>query len=494
MIRQLVFLLFLLSFLDAIGQKSFSSIYGSSSYDLPTCIKQIESSYYLLNFEFNAPYLPAYKAEIIKFNSNGSLVKKNTFFSSGDQYTPLRKIFPINNTEFLLFGGIRESEDSNTQIWVIKIDTSLNIIWEKRFPTDVKYLERMNYTLNINNNLILMVTLSTGSLNFLKSILFLELTLNGDFVWSRHETSGNQNTMMGYSIISHSNGYYAFVDGFSSYLPIPGMGFSERLDLDTNFNITRAQSIPEGMYGYMTAEKINEQFYYLAGKKYYTGFYTENAIQKTDTSNTILFSNHSGLPGNIPDGPAWLECMSVESENIIYTGGIGYDVSSPYECNFLHPQVFILSNYDSLLNNRWTKYYGSDTACYYMMDLDATDDGGCIMAGTILSPNSNPHKTDVIIIKVDSEGLITSTNKPGTRVMQAVVYPNPGNEYLMLQTGQQNMGAIFTLHNLSGQKLMEQTVNSTTQQALTSELPPGNYVWTLSKGNKVIETGKWIKQ
>jgi len=129
-----------------------------------------------------------------------------------------------------------------------------------------------------------------------------------------------------------------------------------------------------------------------------------------------------------------------------------------------------------------------------MMDLDATDDGGCIMAGTILSPNSNPNQTDVIIIKVDSEGLITSSNKQDTRVMHAMVYPNPGNEYLMLQTGQQNTGSSFKLVNISGQKLIEQTVNLTTQQIPTSELPPGIYVWTLSKGNTVIETGKWIKQ
>ncbi len=272
--------------------KSFSTVYGSIEYDLPTCIKQIDSSYYLLNFEFNEPYMPGEKAEIIKLNNIGSFEKKNTFFSNGLQYTPLRKIYPINNSEFLLLGGVRENEESNTQIWVIKIDTSLNMIWEKRFQTNVKYLNRMNYTINNKNNLILIVTLSTSSPSFLQSILFMELTLNGDLVRSRHEITGNPTTMMGYSIISHNNGYYAFADGFSSYLPIPGYGFSERLDLDTNFNIIRVQSIPEGMYGYMTSRKINEQSYYLTGKQYFNRFYTETGIQKTDTSNAVLFSNH----------------------------------------------------------------------------------------------------------------------------------------------------------------------------------------------------------
>lgn len=477
-----------------LAQNSFTLVYGGEESKRPNCIKQIDDYYYFASCDFILPSYFGNNGEIIKFNMDGKILKKVELITEGQVSGPLRKIHPLSNSEFLVFGAHRQTEESNMSIWVIKMDTALNIIWDKKFQTDILQLNRIRYTVNNSGNIVMILTLSKFVPNYISSMFFVELSIDGEFLRSRYETTGNPNTTNGYSIISHSNGYYAFVEGFSSYLPVPGMGFSERLDLDTNFNITRVLPLPDGMNGYMTAEKINDQSYFLAGEVYYTGFYTEVAVQKTDTSNIVLLSNHSGLPGDIPDQPAWLECMSSVDENIIYTGGNGYPTGGFHTCNLLHPKTFILCNYDSLLNNRWTKYYGSDTACYYMMDLDATDDGGCIMAGTILSPNSNPHKTDVIIIKVDSEGLITSTNKPGTRVMQAVVYPNPGNEYLMLQTGQQNMGAIFTLHNLSGQKLMEQTVNSTTQQALTSELPPGNYVWTLSKGNKVIETGKWIKQ
>jgi len=484
---------FLITTSSLLAQHSFSLIYGGEESKRPNCIKQIDDFYYLLSSDFILPSYLGNIGEIIKIDSTGKILKKVELFTEGQISGPLRKIHPLNSSEFLLFGGYRQNENSNTSIWVIKMDTSLNVIWDTKIATEVTYLSRMSYTYNNLGNLVVIVTLSTGNPTYLQSILFLELTPNGDLVKSRYETSGNPMTTNGYSIISHNNGYYAFVAGFSSYLPVPGMGFCERLDLDSNFNINRALPLPDGINLYMTALKINEQSYYLAGNEYYTDYYTEIAIQKTDTSNTVLVSNHSGLPGDIRDGPAWLECMSIKNENSIYTGGTGYDVGPFNICNLLHPKVFILSNYDSLLNNRWTKYYGSDTACYYMMDLDATDDGGCIMAGTILSPNSNPNKTDVIIIKVDSEGLITSSNKPGTRVMQAMVYPNPGNEYLMLQTGPQNAGCTLKLVNISGQKLIEQIVNSTTQQIPTSELPAGIYVWTLNKGNSIIETGKWIK-
>jgi hypothetical protein len=492
--QQSLVLIFSFILMNVFGQNSFSLIYGRDISIRPNCIKQINNSYYLLSCDFVLPSYLGNTGEIIKIDSTGKLLKKVELFTEGQVSGLLRKIHTLSDTEFLVFGMHRQDENSNTSIWVIKMDTSLNLIWDKKIQTELPQLSRMSYEINKEDNIAFVLTLSTLAPNYLKSILFLELTQNGDLVKSRYETTGNPITTNGYSIISHSNGYYAFVDGFSSYLPFPPMGFAERLDLDTNFNIIRVQPLPGLMNGYMTAEKINEHSYLLAGEVYYTGFYTEIAVQKTDTSNSVLYSNHSGLPGDLFDQPAWLECLSSIDENIIYTGGNGNSSGGFHTCNLLHPKTFILSNYDSLLNNRWTKYYGSDTACYYMMDLDATDDGGCIMAGTILSPNSNPNKTDVIIIKVDSEGLITSTNKPGIRAMEAMVYPNPGNDYLILQTGPQNVGAIFTLTNLSGQKVIECTVNSTTQQISTHSLPSGVLIWTLTKGNSMIESGKWIKQ
>jgi hypothetical protein len=487
-------LVFSFILINVFGQNSFSLIYGGDNSKRPNCIKQIDDYYYLLSCDFVLPSYNGNVGEIVKIDSAGNILKKVELLTEGQISGPLRKIQQLNSSEFLVFGGYRQDENSNTSIWIIKMDTAFNIIWDKKFPTEVKYLSRMSYTLNNLNNIVLISTLSTANPTFLQSIFFLEITLNGDLVRSKYETTGNPYKTNGYSIISQNNGYYAFVDGYASYTPIPITSVSQRLDLDSNFNITQVLTLPSGIDLYLTALKINEQSYYLTGSVYYNGSYTEIEIQKNDTTNTVLASNHSGMSGDIPDGPAWLECLTMLDYNSIYTGGIGYNVSTFAECNLLHPKVFILSNYDSLLNNRWTKYYGSDTACYYMMDLDATEDGGCIMAGTILSPNSNPNKTDVIIIKVDSDGLITSTNKPGIRAMEAMVYPNPGNDYLILQTGRQNIGAIFTLHNLSGQKLIAQTVNSASQHFSATGLPSGTYVWSLHKGNSVIETGKWIKQ
>lgn len=374
------------------------------------------------------------------------------------------------------------------------MDTLLNILWERKYLTEQKFVSRISYSTNDSGNIAMGTTLYTDTPVSKFSIFFLEITPEGDSVKSRHEATGNPVDAMIYSILSNNEGYYAFVDGFSSYMPIPITSPAQRLDLDADFNIKSVHTLPMGIDLYMTAGKLNEQTYVLTGSKYMSGHYTEIGIQKTDTSNTIISSNHSGVPGEFPDDPAWFKSMVFNSENNIYTGGTGYGFQGITKCNLNYPNVFVLSNFDSLLNCRWTKYYGNDTACYSLMAMDATSDGGCIMAGTILAPASPENQTDIIIIKVDSLGLITSTNKPGTRPMQALVYPNPGNDYLMLQTGPQNTGAVFSLMNIQGQKLFEHIVDEATKQISTQLLLPGAYIWTLSRGNTLIETGKWIKE
>ncbi|MCD6660195.1 MAG: hypothetical protein LT105_08545, partial [Lentimicrobium sp.] len=266
----ILFLFF--AFQSGIAQNSFTLVYGSEESKRPNCIKQIDEYYYLLSCDFVLPSYLGNIGEIIKIDSIGKIIKKAELYTEGQVSGLLRKIHSLNSSEFIVFGMHRHDESSNTSIWIIKMDTSLNVIWDKKIPTEFPQLSRMSYEINKEGNLAFILTLSTLAPNYLKSILFLELTQNGDVVRSKYENTGNPITTNGYSIISNSNGYYAFVDGFSSYLPVPGYGFCERLDLDTNFNIIRALSIPEGMNGYMTADRINEHSYYLAGNQYYTGF------------------------------------------------------------------------------------------------------------------------------------------------------------------------------------------------------------------------------
>jgi len=154
----------------------------------------------------------------------------------------------------------------------------------------------------------------------------------------------------------------------------------------------------------------------------------------------------------------------------------------------------MLSNYDSLLNCRWTRFYGGD-ACYTFNSLDATSDGGCIIAGMYYDVANPENLLDLFVVKVDSNGLFTGiSDKPQMASAQAIVYPNPGQDYLVVQSGPQISGSVFMLFDANGCCVLETKLQSTTEQRDMTSLPSGVYIWRIVNKGKSIEDGKWIKQ
>jgi hypothetical protein len=116
------------------------------------------------------------------------------------------------------------------------------------------------------------------------------------------------------------------------------------------------------------------------------------------------------------------------------------------------------------------------------------------MGGMFYTPSRPENLLDVVILKVDSLGLFTNLPKNAfVRVQDAIVYPNPGHDYLVIQSGPQIAGAGFRLYDAAGCAVLESTLNSTNEQITTSMLPPGVYPWQIIHKGKLIEQGKWVK-
>jgi len=76
---------------------------------------------------------------------------------------------------------------------------------------------------------------------------------------------------------------------------------------------------------------------------------------------------------------------------------------------------------------KWQKYYGGD-ACYLLMSILATQDGGCVMAGSRYDYQTQNMERDVYILKVDEDGLITWAYNIPEVTKETLIYPNPGND------------------------------------------------------------------
>jgi hypothetical protein len=74
------------------------------------------------------------------------------------------------------------------------------------------------------------------------------------------------------------------------------------------------------------------------------------------------------------------------------------------------------------------------------------------------------------------------------------IYPNPGSAFLNIYTDHEISGALFTLYNMKGQTFLKQPIENSKQQINTSQIPAGTYLWHVVFKNKIIESGKWIKE
>lgn len=183
--------------------------------------------------------------------------------------------------------------------------------------------------------------------------------------------------------------------------------------------------------------------------------------------------------------------------NNIFIAGF-YNVNAwlfPYNYN---PSWVTISKLDLDLNMISTHFYGGD-AQYCPYSIIATSDGGCFVTGYSYDyinnlPNNN-YELDIFALKTDSDGLITELpDQPQAKAHDAIVYPNPGIEYLNIQSGPQITGAEFYMFDINGNAVIVEKITNTQLKVNTAYLPSGTYPWQIVFKNKVIESGKWVKK
>jgi|GEM_PF-2018879 len=494
MIRVLIvtFLCFSFSINDGLGQISFVKSLNSAKEEIPFCIKQMGLSYFLSLRSGEAQWDFWNDLRLLKINDTGEIAKELFIHGGDSSYFNIHHILPINNSELLVVGGCKQTDIPCAQLWIMRIDTSLNIIWDKKYFTNKICTSNIAVTEGPTGNLIIAASITNLDPMPTLSLIFLEINSNGDSLQSKCYSDGNPLNTDVQSIICLNGQYKAFVFGYQSYLP-PNSS-SQILQLDSDLNLVEVRAVPNQIEGYRRAEKINENMYYLTGKAFTPTTHYDVAIAKLNDSEGVIHYNHTGKSGYTPDYSAWMKCMSLANSNSIYSGGTGNYNGSFYSCNTPN-KVLILSNYDSLLNCRWTRFYGNDTACYTLSTMDATSDGGCIMGSMYYSPSHPENLLDAVIIKVDSLGLFTGMPENAVvPVHEALVFPNPGQDFLTVQSGPQINGACFKMFDASGILVKDIIISSTLEKVNASKIPSGTYLWQIVYKGKIVEKGKWLKQ
>ncbi|HOW26196.1 MAG TPA: T9SS type A sorting domain-containing protein, partial [Bacteroidales bacterium] len=123
----------------------------------------------------------------------------------------------------------------------------------------------------------------------------------------------------------------------------------------------------------------------------------------------------------------------------------------------------------------------------------ATSDGGCIMACIRYDHTIQDYEWDVYILKVDSDGLVTSIDDQNhIPISEAILYPNPGNDALNIRTGIPD--ARIEMFDINGHLILSKEIKNHFESVNTSSLPSASYIYRICRNTDLIQSGIWIKK
>lgn len=463
---------------------TFDYLISSSDNDFVSDLYEADDgSIYLCGF-VTRPYEGSGKSKaiVIKLNSEGTFVD-SAVYNIKDRRFCFTNILPDINDCLILSGYSSDTvmqaliTYSNCKLELKGINSNLVLQSEKalEFPPDYRYYDMISQK-GMNNNLLIGGSVMPDNVPY---IFYYVLNQNFDSIQANFYLDKYRTC---YATKQINDSTYWVCDGIkSSYYQI------DNDLLLTEYNYARPHSI---VAHYGIKWESNTSFY-LAGqwnggsgddiaffKQFHPFDSTGNVFNSWGTLDTL-------------DLPATTGALDYNNNDSIFIGG-----TTNYWFTFSpSPSWYFIIQTDSNLNARWERFYGGD-ARYTMRKIIASNDGGCIIAGTRYDyQNVTEEQLDIHILKLNSEGLLVGTNDipPNIKLQEALVFPNPGTNYLKVRIATQHKQSTFELYDLHGRKILTQQLFGKWGDVSTDQISSGTYIYKIYNAEGLYEGGKWIK-
>jgi len=398
----------------------------------------------------------------------------------------------INNNLYAF--GFTTNDSTNKidlSFWIL--DTSLNVILNTKYPCDFFSRYYLFSTATSNNDFVISFTGRDSTNN--SGILYLIIDSLGN-AKAPIKYLNYQNMDFGYNIIQMNNNYYSFVfsDKYGQQYGFPGC----IIKLDSLLNVNEVHPMQNNaLYNMTTLIPKNNNEFYICGKNIVLHHIGGNDYRietlLMDTLYNIKDSLYIGSNSTDTfDFPSMFKSIDYINYTDIFVSGIyNFDIDNYWGTM---PSWVEIYNLDSLLNIRWRKYIGGD-AYYFVSGIKATSDKGCFVYGNFYNYNDSILQHDIFIIKIDSLGNVVTSIPNNIQIFDnAIIYPNPGHDELMINIPGNYSETIFELYNVTGVLYLQEKFKTTQLNVNTTQLTQGIYFYRIIKNNKTISTGKWIKQ
>jgi len=422
-----------------------------------------------------------YKSLVFKLNQQGIFVD-SIHFTLPDKWTSLSQILPVSNDNYVVLSTFRDyaSPYTNGGFMINNMNSDLELTNQIVFWADTNYLIFGGAGCNDKNgNLFvnLSVNLPVSSIySYLVEIDSNLTIIKQKFITDypkaySHLKKIDENTYWGLNLLT--NKYEIF---------------------DSTFNIVGEQRVPESTTANFGVKWDSDTSFYLLAEHSINYEHKMGFLRQPHYFDTTGYLFNSWGRADTVDFPAWTNGIDFQNKDSIFIGGTH---NMPYALDPGQqpvPTWFVILQTDSLLNVRWERFYGGN-ANYLMMNLIATRDGGCLVAGTRYDYMNDPvPQTDIIVLKLNSEGLLVGNNElPETQMHEAIVYPNPGTDALQIRLAVQHPTALLELFDANGRLVLSQQLYQKECRIAVDHLPKGTYIYRLSADTGLLESGKWMK-
>ncbi|MDD4374398.1 MAG: T9SS type A sorting domain-containing protein [Bacteroidales bacterium] len=423
-----------------------------------------------------------YKSLVFKLDNQGGFID-SILFALPDKWTSVNQIIHTSSNNYALLSGFNDPDApySNGGLLMHNMNYDLELSNQTLFWADTNH-RIIGGTASIESNGNLFINFAvTVPVSFIKSY-FIETDSNFNIIKQKFLTDFPK----AYSHLKKidDNIYWA-LNLYTNKYEI----------FDSAFNIVGEQRVPERITGNFGVKWESDTSFYLMGDHDLDDENHIGLLHQPHYFDTTGYLFNSWGRSDTVDFPAFTNGIDFRNKDSIFIGGthnMPYFVVDPGQQPV--PTWFVILQTDSLLNVRWERFYGGN-ANYLMMNLIATRDGGCLVAGTRYDYMNDPvPQTDIIVLKLNSEGLLVGDHElPETQMHEAIVYPNPGTDALQIRLAVQHPTALLELYDANGRLVLSQQLHQKENRIAVDHLPSGTYIYRLSADTGLMEKGKWVK-
>jgi len=422
-----------------------------------------------------------YKSILLKIDPQGTFVDSVHFTLTG-KWTSLSQILPVSNDKYVVLSTFRDLSPphKNCGLQMQMMNENLEVTTQNMIFADSSYR----------------LTGSWGSYSSSDEKLFINIAVSVGFKHSYLiETDSSFNIIKQKLLTDYPKAY--------SHLKKIDDNTFWGLNLLTNkyeifdslFNLVKEQRVPKSTTANFGVKWDSDTSFYLMGDYMPGNYHNLGFLRQPHYFDTTGYLFNSWGRADTIDFPAFSNGIDFQNKDSIFIGGTH---NMPYTLDPGQqpvPTWFVILQTDSMLNVRWERFYGGN-ANHLMTNLIATRDGGCLIAGTRYDYMNDPvPQTDIIVLKLNSEGLLVGQNELQESLLhEAIVYPNPGSTIMQVRLAVQHPKALLELFDSQGKLVLSQQLHEKESRITTAQLPPGTYIYRLSAATGLNESGKWIKQ